>query len=106
MPGEKTTNFLGCSVTKQHHTLTQIPMGLLKQEFELKAVEEAQPSEEMMEIPGMKDELRRPIMLLVKAQVKKKLIQKKSMIYFGSIKYEQSGVRTGLCPCPGEKGNR
>ena len=66
MPGEKTTNFLGCSVTKQHHTLTQIPMGLLKQEFELKAVEEAQPSEEMM------DELRRPIMLLVKAQVKKK----------------------------------
>ena len=70
MPGEKTTNFLGCSVTKQHHTLTQIPMGLLKQEFELKAVEEAQPSEEMMEIPGMKDELRRPIMLLVKAQVK------------------------------------
>ena len=72
MPGKKTTNFLGCSVTKQHHTLTQIPMGLLKQEFELKAVEEAQPSEEMMEIPGMKDELRRPIMLLVKAQVKKK----------------------------------
>lgn len=72
MPGEKTTNFLGCSVTKQHHTLTQIPMGLLKQEFELKAVEEAQPSEEMMEIPGRKDELRRPIMLLVKAQVKKK----------------------------------
>lgn len=106
MPGEKTTNFLGCSVTKQHHTLTQIPMGLLKQEFELKAVEEAQPSEKMMEIPGMKDELRRPIMLLVKAQVKKKLIQKKKYDILCSIKYEQSGVRTGLCPCPGEKGNR
>ena len=106
MPGERTTNFLGCSVTKQHHTLTQIPMGLLKQEFELKAVEEAQPSEEMMEIPGMKDELRRPIMLLVKAQVKKKLIQKKKYDILCSIKYEQSGVRTGLCPCPGEKGNR
>ena len=72
MPGERTTNFLGCSVTKQHHTLTQILMGLLKQGFELKAVEEAQPPEEMMEIPGMKDELRRPMMLLVKAQVKKK----------------------------------
>mgnify|MGYP003287516092 CR=1 FL=1 len=106
MPGERTTNFLGCSVTKQHHTLTQIPMGLLKQEFELKAVEEAQPSKEMMEIPGMKDELRRPIMLLVKAQVKKKLIQKKKYDILCSIKYEQSGVRTGLCPCPGEKGNR
>lgn len=73
MPRERTTNFLGCSVTKQHHTLlTQILMGLLKQEFELKAVEEVQPPEEMMEIPGMKDELRRPMMLLVKGQVKKK----------------------------------
>jgi len=59
-------------------------MGLLKQGFELKAVEEAQPPEEMMEIPGMKDELRRPMMLLVKAQVKKKrnCSIRKSMIYF------------------------
>ncbi len=35
--------------------------------FELKAVEEAMPPEEMMDIPGMKDELRWPMMLLVKA---------------------------------------
>ena len=67
MPGEKTTNFLGCSVTKQHHTLTQIPMGLLKQEFELKAVEEAQPSEAMRDLPEMKDEMRSPMMLMVRA---------------------------------------
>lgn len=35
--------------------------------FELKAVEEAMRPETMMDIPGMKDELRRPMMLLVKA---------------------------------------
>ena len=45
-------------------------MGLPNSGFELPAVEEAQPPEEMMEIPGMKDELRRPMMLLVKAKKK------------------------------------
>ena len=67
IPGERHTHFLGCDVVKQHHTLTQILMGLLHHGFELKAVIEAEPSEELMEIPGMKDELRRPMMLLVKA---------------------------------------
>ncbi len=71
VPGERNTHFLGCDVTKQHHTLTQILMGLLRNGFELQAVEEAEPSEEMINIPGMKDELRRPMMLLVKASVKK-----------------------------------
>ena len=65
--GERNTRFLGCDVVKQHHTLTQILMGLLNNGFELKAVEEAEPPKEMMNIPGMKDELRRPMMLLVKA---------------------------------------
>lgn len=71
--GERHTHFLGCDVTKQHHTLTQILMGLLHSGFELKAVEEAEPPQEMMEIPGMKDELRRPMMLLVKAIARKKI---------------------------------
>ena len=71
MPGRRNTHFLGCDVVKQHHTLTQILMGLLNHGFELKAVEEAKPPEEMMGIPGMEDELRRPMMLLVKATVKK-----------------------------------
>jgi len=52
LPGERKTRFLGCNVVKQHHTLTQILMGL----------------------PGMKDELRRPMMLLVKAAVKKQAV--------------------------------
>lgn len=67
IPGERSTLFLGCEVKKYHHTLTQILMGLLESGFELNVVEEATPPEEMMEIPGMKEELRRPMMLLVKA---------------------------------------
>lgn len=67
IPGERSTHFWGCDVIKQHHTLTQILMGLLNAGFRLEAVEEAQPPKEMMGIAGMKDELRRPMMLLVKA---------------------------------------
>lgn len=71
LSGKRITHFLGCDVIKQHHTLTQILMGLLNNGFEIKAVEEAEPPKEMMDIPGMKDELRRPMMLLVKAVAKK-----------------------------------
>lgn len=70
-PGERVTRFLNCNVSKQHHTLTQILMGLLENGFTLEAVEEAQPPASMMNLPGMQDELRRPMMLLVKARVKK-----------------------------------
>ena len=68
MPGERITHFLGCEVRNQHHTLTQILMGLLHSGFVLEAVEEAEPSVEMLDIPGMRDELRRPMMLLVRAR--------------------------------------
>lgn len=70
-PGQRHTKFLGCDVVKYHHTLTQILMGLLNNGFCLETVMEAEPPEEMMDIPGMKDEMRRPMMLLVKATVKK-----------------------------------
>nr|WP_305118263.1 hypothetical protein [uncultured Acetatifactor sp.] len=46
---------------------TQILLGLLNNGFALEAVEKAKPPEEMMHIPQMKDELRRPMTLLVKA---------------------------------------
>ena len=69
--GKRHTHFLGCDIVKQHHTLTQILMGLLHNGFTLETVEEAMPSEEMMDLPGMKDELRRPMMLLVKATKQK-----------------------------------
>ena len=59
---------MGKRVVKQHHTLTQILMGLLNTGFLLQAVEEAVPSPEMVGLPEMADELRRPMMLLVRAQ--------------------------------------
>ena len=67
-PGQRETVFLGQKVKKQHHTLTQILGGLLKTGFRLEAVEEAQPPADMLDIPGMADELRRPMMLLVRAK--------------------------------------
>jgi len=67
-PGPRLTDFLGCPVEKHHHTLTQILGGLLEAGFQIKAVEEAMPPEDMMDLPGMADELRRPMMLLVLAQ--------------------------------------
>ena len=67
-PGERSTHFLGCPVVKQHHTLTQILMGLRRAGFALDWVEEAQPPEEMKNLPGMEDEFRRPMMLLVRAR--------------------------------------
>lgn len=73
LPGERVTNFLGCEVRKQHHTLTQILMGLLRAGFVLDAVEEAEPPANTMDLPGMKDELRRPMMLLVKASAVKEV---------------------------------
>lgn len=69
-PGQRNTHFLGCEVEKQHHTLTQIFSGLLEAGFAIEAVQEAQPSEEMLGIPGMQDELRRPMMLMIAAKRK------------------------------------
>lgn len=67
-PGERKTSFLGHTVTKEHHTLTQILTGLLQAGFAIEAVEEAIPPKEMLDLPGMKDELRRPMMLMVRAK--------------------------------------
>ena len=67
-PGERQTVFLGQNVTKQHHTLTQVLMGVINTGFSLEHIEEARPSEEMIDIPGMRDEMRRPMMLLVRAK--------------------------------------
>ena len=56
-------------MTKYHHTLAQILGGLLAAGFALAAVDEARPSTEMLSrSPEMRDELRRPMMLLVRAQ--------------------------------------
>lgn len=66
--GERIANFLGASVTKYHKTLTTYLDGLLTNGFRLLRVVEPQPPERMRNMPGMLDELRRPMMLLVSAQ--------------------------------------
>lgn len=66
-PGNRVTHFLGQNVEKQHHTLAQILMGLINSGFRLEVVEEAVPSPDMMDVPGMADEMRRPMMLLIKS---------------------------------------
>ena len=66
-PGERKARFLGCDVLKYHHTLTQIMNGLLRSGFVIEMVEEAEPPEEMLDMPGMKDEMRRPMMLMIRA---------------------------------------
>ena len=67
-PGQRQTDFLGHAITKYHHTLTQILNGLIKAGFHLEAVEEAMPPEQWRKL--MPDEMRRPMMLLVKAMKK------------------------------------
>lgn len=66
--GKRETVFLGEKVIKYHHTLTTILQGLLQSDFIIKEVIEPQPTEEMLEnVAGMKEELRRPMMLAVSA---------------------------------------
>ena len=60
--------FLGQRVIKQHHTLTQILNPLIKCGFQIEAIEEAMPPADMMGMPGMCNEMRRPMMLLVKVK--------------------------------------
>lgn len=65
--GEREAVFLGERVVKYHRTLTTCLNTLLDSGFELRRIVEPQPPEDMMGIPGMKDEMRRPLMLLVSA---------------------------------------
>ena len=67
-PGERQTVFLGHTVTKYHHTLTQILMGLIRTGFRLTAVEEVMPPEAWR--AAMPEEMQRPMMLLVRAEKK------------------------------------
>lgn len=64
--GKRTANFLGEEVVKYHKTMTTFINGLLCNGFEIQKVVEPQPSQQMMDlIPEMRDELRRPMMLII-----------------------------------------
>lgn len=71
--GEREAIFLGEKVTKYHRTLTTYLNTLLQNGFLLQHIIEPQPPEEMMDIAGMKDEMRRPMMLLVSAKKKDRI---------------------------------
>lgn len=68
--GKREAVFLGEKVIKYHRTLTTYINSLLQNGFELRHLIEPAPPENMMDIPGMKDEMRRPMMLIV-SSVKK-----------------------------------
>lgn len=69
--GPREAVFLGEKVTKYHRTLTSYMEALISNGFELVGLEEPQPSPEAVDsIPGMRDELRRPMMLIISARRK------------------------------------
>lgn len=68
--GRREALFLGEKVLKYHRTLTTYINTLLRNGFEIQHVTEPQPPENMMHLPDMRDEMRRPMMLLVPARKK------------------------------------
>ncbi len=69
--GMRQAIFPGEEVQKYHKTLTTYLNGLLKAGFEITGVVEPMPPENLLaSIPGMLEELRRPMMLLVSAKKK------------------------------------
>lgn len=69
--GRRTTSFLGEEVLKYHKTLTTYLNGLIQGGFELTGIVEPQPSEHLLDtVAGMRNELRRPMMLIIAAKKK------------------------------------
>ena len=63
--GKRSAEFLGCQVVKYHRTLTAYVDTLLQTGFALERLVEPRPDPKLLDVPGMRDELRRPMMLLV-----------------------------------------
>ncbi|WP_025117410.1 class I SAM-dependent methyltransferase [Lysinibacillus fusiformis] len=69
--GMRETTFLTENVIKYHRTLSTYINELIQVGFTIRAVKEPMPSEEMLQtIPGMQDELRRPLFLIIVAEKK------------------------------------
>ena len=66
--GKRNAVFLGEEVIKYHKTLTTYVNNLIRVGFEITGLIEPEPDNALLDtIPGMRDELRRPMMLLVSA---------------------------------------
>jgi len=69
--GKRHANFLGEEVIKYHKTLTTYINGLITSGFEITGLIEPEPEQSLMDAnPDMKNELRRPMFLLVSAYKK------------------------------------
>lgn len=69
--GIRSANFLGEDVVKYHKTMTTYVNSLIKSGFEITGLVEPMPEEKLLHtVPGMLDELRRPMMLLISARKK------------------------------------
>lgn len=66
--GARDAVFLGEHVIKYHRTLTTYLNTLLQNGLALRHIIEPQPPEAMLSLPGMRDERRRPMMLIVAAE--------------------------------------
>lgn len=66
--GKRKATFLGEEVVKFHKTLTNYVNSLIRSGFEITGLVEPEPENTLLSaIPGMRDELRRPMMLLISA---------------------------------------
>ena len=66
--GVRQTNFLGHQVIKYHRTVASILNTVINSGFSIKEISEPKPSDAIIEkYAGMKDELRRPIFIMVSA---------------------------------------
>jgi SAM-dependent methyltransferase len=69
--GMRRSVFLGEEVIKYHKTLTTYVNSLIKSGFEITGLIEPTPEESIFNtVPGMADELRRPMMLLISSKKK------------------------------------
>lgn len=83
-------------VTKYHRTLTTYLNTLLSNSFIINQIVEPQPPENMMDIPGMADEMRRPMMLIVSAKRRCNNIEKINEEYVNEIRKEMMDLVLSL----------
>ena len=65
--GERTTSFLGFPVLKLHRTLTTYVGGLLEAGFRITGLKEPEVPEHLRDLEEMRNEWRRPMMLILRA---------------------------------------
>ncbi|MDQ6422681.1 class I SAM-dependent methyltransferase [Paenibacillus sp. LHD-117] len=66
--GRRVTSFLADNVVKYHRTVSTYMNAVIGAGFAIRAVNEPVPADRVLEQPGMRDELRRPMFLIVSAE--------------------------------------